>query len=137
MYFEHHPIYIREKRDFLNLRCDADLVIVTISGIIYEFEIKKSRADFLRDKKKLRTRIYSGKFGGLRPHKFYYAIDSDFVKENEVPDFAGLVIVENGRIKKIKGAPVLRKEKHELKIYLRLAESLSNKTELYSNGSRN
>ena len=52
--------------------------------------------------------------GHKRPNYFYYATPPDLIKAEDVPEYAGLVYVdENEGIKTIKKAPCLHKEKIE------------------------
>ena len=63
---------------------------VTRSRLTYEYEVKVSRCDFHKDKKK------SDKYGknkfdvvtsGQRTNYFYYIVPKSLIKPDEVPDF--------------------------------------------------
>ena len=97
---------------------ESDKLIETRSGLIYEFEIKVSKADFKNDfKKKDKHVILEGKethiptFDGLepkykeryeknylvshfkKPNYFYYAVPDGLITVDEVPEYAGLIYI--------------------------------------------
>lgn len=97
---------------------ESDKLIETRSGLIYEFEIKVSKADFKNDfKKKDKHVILEGKethiptFDELepkykeryeknylvshfkKPNYFYYAVPEGLITVEEVPEYAGLIYV--------------------------------------------
>ena len=97
---------------------ESDKLIETRSGLIYEFEVKVSRSDFFNDfNKKDKHFVLEGKTGTVpsyddvkarycfvndenyrtdkykRPNYFYYAVPEGLVKEEEVPDYAGLIYI--------------------------------------------
>ncbi len=123
-----HPVGVKEKRDFLNLYCDADYVCVTASGQVYEYEIKTSRSDYLRDFSKLRHRIYSGngdRFGaaGRLPNRFWYVTATDVVRD-DLPDFAGWIeVVDGGLVERVK-APLMWRGTHDVKVILQIAGAM-------------
>ena len=49
-----------------------------------------------------------------KPNYFYYAVPEDMIAPDEVPEYAGLVYIDNkyGRLKVIKKAPILHKDKY-------------------------
>lgn len=80
---------------------EADLLEVTRSRLTYEYEVKVSRCDFHKDKKK------SDKYGknkfdvvtsGQRTNYFYYIVPKSLIKPDEVPDFAGLIYAYEGSV---------------------------------------
>jgi len=97
---------------------ESDKLIETRSGLIYEFEIKVSKADFKNDfNKKDKHVILEGKethiptFDGLepkykemyeknylvshfkKPNYFYYAVPEGLITVEEVPEYVGLIYV--------------------------------------------
>jgi hypothetical protein len=78
---------------------EADLLSVTRSGFIHEFEIKISRADFKADAKKDRTKLlldpvltrYGRPRTVSRPNYFSYAVPKGLISPDEAPDYAGLI----------------------------------------------
>ena len=102
---------------------ESDMLFLTKSGYWYEIEVKVSRADFFNDTKK-GCDVYNGliierqsksdllKNGATKsPNYFYYAVPDGLIKEDEVPDYAGLIYVKNGFYLIQKQAPKLRKDK--------------------------
>lgn len=109
---------------------EADVLVVRPSGVIIEFEVKVSTADFLADFKKkakhemLRTGNRSG------PQRFYYACPPGVIPLHKLPNYAGLVHVKPhpdgngiGIVTIIEEAPRLHSEIDET-IYKRLCRSL-------------
>lgn len=78
---------------------ESDMISVTKSGFIHEFEIKVTRADFKQDAKKKRaTRLCNPEvesFGGnrtcARPNYFWYVVPNGLITYDEVPEYAGLI----------------------------------------------
>jgi len=107
------------------------------SGYSYEIEVKISRSDFFKDKSKkekhmiLRTgkRIKKTRDENndrhdtlvdhdFRPNKFFYCVPEDMVQPHEVPDYAGLMYVDNVGVSTIKKAPFLHRNKLEYRTIL-------------------
>lgn len=102
--------HLSKRPDFLvlttnfawELAFEADVMLITKEFEIFEFEIKYSRADFLRDKLKSKNGInkydfLDGKqklrdfFQEKRPNKFFYVCPSGLIKKNEIPQNYGLI----------------------------------------------
>lgn len=92
----------------------ADFFSFLWSGYCQEVEIKLSRSDFKADfKKPKHEAIKQGKFKGVA-NRFYYAVPNGLIKENEIPDYAGLIYVsEFGSLNVIKKAPLLHRLKFD------------------------
>lgn len=101
---------------------ESDKLIETSSGLIYEFEIKISKADFKNDfkSKKKKHLILEGKeMQKKRPNYFYYAVPKGLIVPEDVPEYAGLIYVmpDDGEFKfnylqMAKMAPKLHNEKY-------------------------
>ena len=106
---------------------ECDLLRVTKSNIIYEYEIKISKKDFLNDFKKLYKHnklkgIFPEKYNeewylnntgtAGRPNYFYYVCPQDLIKESEIPIYSGLIYISDNHMTVIKKAPKL----HSLKV---------------------
>ena len=125
---------------------EADVLGINRNDYIYEYEIKRSRADYRADfkkdykhrklKEKESTRTYAEwkngkKTGGtvtyiVIPNRFYYVCVKDLIKKDEIPEYAGLIYVEDrGSFKEIKKAPLLHKVKANINTYRRIASILS------------
>lgn len=107
---------------------ESDFLVVQKSGLILEVEIKVTtgdfRADFLKREKhkilrdKESTCFVNGEETNrpiktyFYPNKFFYCCPEGLIKPEEVPEYAGLLYVnEFGGIKEVKKAPYLHKDK--------------------------
>lgn len=77
---------------------EADLISVTKAGYVYEYEIKCTRADFLRDQEKKRHKQLSniqekGRASSYYqgPSRFFYVVPAGVVEKDEMPVYAGLL----------------------------------------------
>lgn len=103
---------------------EADMLTVTKSRFVHEYEIKTSRADFLSEKRKieaergtrrdafvkqLRHRSLSGCEHGYhhrnRPNVFWYVVAEGVCDESEVPDYAGLIQVRPAKFMRMYDPP--------------------------------
>ena len=100
-------------------RYESDLISVTASGFVYEFEIKTSRADYMAEfRRKKRKHIYlsgGATFQKYTPNSFYFVFpETVFTGWNnqEVPVYAGVLLIgKGGTVKQLKNA----KRLHNLK----------------------
>lgn len=74
---------------------ECDLFQLSKTGYVTEYEIKVSRADFFNDFKKnggAKHKPYaSNQILSHRPNRFVFVVPEGMVKEEEVPDYAGLL----------------------------------------------
>lgn len=142
------PIYLKnyQNRGF----SEADIFGISGAGMMYEFEIKVSRSDFLADFKNKeykhrqlseRRAIYKhdvwkrGKRTGdtydliTIPNRFYYACHEGLIKIEEVPEYAGLVYINKNEYIEAKPAPILHHHKANEIIYKNIATILSERNE--------
>ena len=73
---------------------ESDVVKITRSGYIYEFEIKTSRSDFFNDFKKAGTVTKKHdklKSGESHANYFTFVYPKGLVKESEVPIYCGIL----------------------------------------------
>lgn len=119
----HHsaPIFVENKRDFLNLYTESDVVVATMAGHVIEYEIKITRADFTRDHHKHRNKIYSGERPGARPNRFYYVTAAGIITEADLPAWAGWMEWVAGEMIVKRKAPRLHKDSHGITVLMRLA----------------
>jgi hypothetical protein len=128
---------------------EMDLCSVAPSGLIHEYEIKLSRADFLADRKKeekhqMLVNACAGVFtfetpffGRTRtvtctvPNYFSYVVPRDMVGPDEVPAYAGLVYVDLDKLwnyglalEFVKRPQLLHKNKVEDRVLLDIGEKL-------------
>lgn len=118
------PIAVANKMAFLNRYCDADFVAVTMAGVVIEYEVKVSRADFLRDRHKLRHEIYCGAKKGKTPNHFIYATAPGIITEEDLPPWAGWIEYQNGEFVLKRKAPRMAKGPLSQVIMLRLARAM-------------
>lgn len=104
-----------------------DVISVNTRGIVIEYEIKISRSDFQRDKRKAkRTRFeFPSMYEDKLPNKFYYVVPAGLIKVHEIPNWAGLIyITEEGSVVKEKTAPIIHKFKHDTAAIFRKVATL-------------
>ena len=116
---------------------EADVLMITKSGMAYEYEVKTSRADFKKDFSKLSNhKIYSDKRPHLikkrnypkKPNYFYFACMEGLIKKTEIPVYAGLVyIMPDNTLKVIKKAPRLHAYKFPPGMIWNIASTLTNR----------
>ena len=103
-------------------RWESDFLYVTKAGYVYEIEIKVSHSDFVNDMKKVeKHQILEGKYVfkkwdkeyPQRPNYFYYAVPEGLVTIEEVPEYAGLIYINEDfpYVHVIKNAPSIQPEK--------------------------
>src|ERR1044072_3027829 len=95
-----------------------DFFKLSQAGVLTEYEIKISRSDYFSDFDKKRSYHDNGKHEKMKQrickaNKFYFVVPDGLIKEDEVPEYAGLLTYDRGSIRTIKNAPVLHKNKYE------------------------
>lgn len=106
---------------------EADILSVTKTAFIHEFEIKVSRQDFKVDKNKNKWQFYE-KVGTYCPNYFWYTCPVDLIKPDEIKDYQGLIYVNEDRsVNIIKQAKRIQSKKCNKKVYRRMVRSLSYK----------
>lgn len=92
----------------LNVRGEADLISVTKSDLIHEFEIKRTISDFKKEfeskKRKHKLLEGSGKYD-YSANYFWFVIPKDLIEIDEVPNYAGIIQVSESGYKIIRSAP--------------------------------
>ena len=114
---------------------EADVLMITKAKLVYEYEIKTSRADFKKDFTKIsKHKIYSDKKPHLvkqrnypkKPNYFYYVCVEGLIKVSEIPPYAGLIyITKEGYSKEIKKAPRLHSYKFPDSMVWQIATTLT------------
>jgi hypothetical protein len=119
--------YLSKKKDFLVLSeniswsvlFEMDAIMITKDWHIYEYEIKTSRGDFLKDKQKkvngiLKTDFIKGDvkssdyYNESRPNKFYYVAPQGLIKKHEIePEYGLIEILESGQVINTKHAKLI------------------------------
>lgn len=125
---------------------EMDVAKLTNTDYIYEYELKISRSDFLKDVKNFTERINRRKFWKYSmmneaflsekkqykrkindiANKFYFVCPENLIKESELLDYQGLIYVDNDfNFKIIKDAKFLHKNKIDMKTLKRFLKTLS------------
>lgn len=114
---------------------ESDVIAISGSEVVKEFEIKISRSDFKADFKKKRKHDRLQNPSKYRtqciPNKFYYVCPEGLIKPEEVPEYAGLIYVsaikylgrEEFTINYIKQARYIHKEKPDPKLIVAVTKA--------------
>ena len=120
---------------------EMDLFRLTPAGLITEYEIKVSRADYKADFCKEQTgcgnkhALMTG--GQCACNRFYFVVPKKMIRPEEVPPYAGLLYYKGRRgFDVVKNAPLIHKEKQAATIYKELAVSLSFREQVLRNRIR-
>ena len=89
---------------------EMDLMSISKSGMMCEFEVKISRSDFKADSKKRKWYWFEEPHVNYCPNYFSYVCPKDLIKIDEVQDYAGLYYYEEDEIIEIKKPKRLHKE---------------------------
>ena len=87
---------------------ESDLISMTKAGYVWEYEIKRTRSDYQRDKSKDRHRRLEawskraklghtqpkGKKGESVPRHFFYVVPRGLITAAELPSYAGLIVFD-------------------------------------------
>lgn len=125
---------------------EMDVAKLTSTDYVYEYELKISRGDFLKETKNYTQRIDRQKFwkhlmmneaynNSIKkvkrktssiPNKYYFVCPENLIKKEELLEHQGLIYVtDNYDFKIIKEAKFLHKEKISLKLLKRFIKTLS------------
>lgn len=83
---------------------ECDVISISKSDYIYEYEIKISRSDYKRDFIKEKhthiinekfTRVRKGDLEYLLPNYFTFVTPLDLIRVDEIPDYAGLIYIDD------------------------------------------
>lgn len=75
---------------------ECDVISISKSNYIYEYEVKISRSDFFADFKKIKHKLMTEGVGikeetYLSPNYFYFVVPEGLVSVDEVPKYSGLI----------------------------------------------
>ena len=138
---KHSPISTRVKISGLQ---ECDVLSVSKSDYIYEYEIKISRGDYKRDFIKEKhtniikenyTKTIKNELVYLLPNYFSYVVPSGLITIDELPAYAGLIYFnEDMTIEIIKKPALLHKTKANVEFIRKVAHNLSCKLIFSKNG---
>lgn len=110
---------------------ECDVISISKSNYIYEYEVKISRSDFFADFKKekhgfmLESKSIKGDTY-LSPNYFYFVVPTSLVSCEEVPKYCGLIYMDdNLQFTTIKKAPLIHNEKASDKFIRKLSHNLT------------
>lgn len=106
-YFNEHK-YMFHNIYFFNDVWECDALHFLENGICHEYEIKLKHYDFLDDFKKVEKHEMLKKAESCA-NKFFYVAPFDIIKVEELPPYAGLIEVNEERIRIKRAAPLLHK----------------------------
>ena len=114
---------------------ECDVISISKSDYIYEYEVKISKADFKKDFiKEKHTHIVNEKFTYVRKGEqlwrvcnyFNYVVPKDLISVEEVPEYAGLIYInEDFTFDIVKKPRLLHKVKADANFIRQLAHNLS------------
>lgn len=114
---------------------ECDVLSISKSDYIYEYELKISRGDYKKDFIKEKhtliinekyTKTYKGELIYLLPNYFSYVTPKDLISVDEVPEYAGLIYIdENGKFEVIRKPKLLHKTKANDSFIRQVAHNLS------------
>lgn len=120
---KHNPVCRNVKNIFSDW--EHDVISLSESGMLYEFEIKISRSDFLKEKYKERKwTTYQAPIHKKTPNYFFYVCAENLIKVDEIPAFAGLIYVIGDKLV-VQKKFCIHKTKHDK---LKLLEKVSRLT---------
>lgn len=112
---------------------EMDLLRITKAGYLYEYEIKVSRQDYLKDNDKT-TRYgkkhdsYTSCSSEYTPNRFFYVVPYDLISETEIPKKYGLIYYRaSGSLTLIKNASFLHKKVFPPEFYREICVDLSSR----------
>jgi len=92
---------------------ECDVLSILASGYVAEYEIKISRSDFRKDGQKRKWLYFNNLINKWIPNYFYYVCKEGLIKENEIPEFAGLIHIVDNSVIVVKKAVLIHKIKHD------------------------
>lgn len=115
---------------------ECDVIDISPTGIVTEYEVKCSRADFKNDFKKAHKH---GRLKGLGfqlwkgvPNRFYFVCPEGLLDVSLIPNYAGLIYINTQAnlgegVLVIKKAPLLHREKATEELLKTIAQNLTAK----------
>ena len=92
---------------------EADVMSMTKTGYVWEFEVKVSLSDFRADFKKKMKHDYLSRGHAYTVNYFVYACPKGLIPLSRVPSYAGLYYITPDGIEVVKKPPLLHKSKHD------------------------
>lgn len=134
-YFQHDHIYACTNFEGCGY-AEMDVLTISRAGLVHEFEVKISKADFQADFAKhfKHMNLQHGIKKATLPNRFYYCCPRGMIRPDEVPAYAGLMYFGyvGGEIEFaiIKKAPLLHNERATAQLINRICQTLSTRLAL-------
>lgn len=113
-YFSSTYKYCIKNSFIFNHNWESDYFCINREGYSFEVEVKISKSDFKNDIKKEKHGLFvDNPKKKLVPNKFYYALPDGLIDEEEIPKYAGLIIVKGSHATIKKRAPFIHKNKYD------------------------
>lgn len=97
---------------------ESDWFSISPQNLVYEVEVKVNNMDFHADFKKRRRHEVLQSSSGLNsrncPNKFFFCAPESKIHITEVPHYAGLMLIIDGKVEIVKEAPLLHEDKSSL-----------------------
>lgn len=111
---------------------ECDVISISKSDFIYEYEVKISKSDFKADFKKnkhkhmiARKKVNESKNYYYIPNYFYFVVPEDLIHLDDIPEYAGLIYIKDDQFIQIKKAPLLHKTKASTEFIRKLSHKLT------------
>lgn len=114
---------------------ECDVISISKSNYIYEYEIKISRSDFKADFNKEKHKLMLEKrcfvidetddILYLTSNYFYFVVPEKLISIDEIPEYSGLIYFTDGIFKIIKKAPMIHKTKASSNFIRKLSHNLT------------
>lgn|SRR3990167_5702430 len=106
---KHHIVVVENIIPLCNNN-EMDIMSISKSGMMYEFEVKISRADFKADIKKKKWYWHKQPHVQMCPNYFSYCCPDGLIAINEIPPYCGLYYFIDNELKEIRKPKRLHKE---------------------------
>lgn len=120
-YFQNGYTYRLDNAFIFSHDWESDFFFINRDGWSFEVEVKVSLSDFRADFKKKKHEIFKTGYYTDRdnkkiekkfiPNRFYYAVPEGLVDVKDIPEYAGLITVNEYELKIVKRAPFIHRRK--------------------------
>jgi len=116
-YFQNGYLWQINNAYIFKYNWESDFFCQSRSGYLIEVEVKVSVSDFNADFKKEKHKYLSGQDNSKKfiPNKFYYAVPEEISSKIQVPEYAGLIVISNFKTDFVKKAPLIHKNKIDVR----------------------
>lgn len=91
----------------------CDLLCIRKSGYTEDVEIKVTHSDFIQEFKHKKNKHLTLRTRSCACNRFWFFCPEGVIDEKEIPKYAGFLVLDKaGKIRVVKEAPLLHKEKH-------------------------